>query len=241
MLFRSIGDRASFCQSRLRDGELKSGEDYSSIPNIISIWICEDSVTQRKGCCHEIVSMYKENSIDPIEIASEKMRQFIIELKKLNRTPQKYLSQEFKVWMKFILNPGKIDDEALKIPEIKEAQEELMKMSADAETRAEYEARMRMQNDIIAGQTIKFNQGMELGRKQGEEIGRRQGEEIGRKQGEEIGRKQGEEIGEARGLAKGRHDNALETARNLLSMKLSIDQVVRATGLSLTEVEDLVK
>ena len=64
----NIGDRASFCQSRLRDGELKSGEDYSSIPNIISIWICEDSVTQRKGCCHEIVSMYKENGIDPIEI-----------------------------------------------------------------------------------------------------------------------------------------------------------------------------
>ena len=112
-----------------------------------------------------------------------------------------------------------------------------MKMSASAETRAEYEARLRMLNDIIAGQTIKYNQGVEFGK----ELGRKQGEEIGRRQGEEIGRKQGEEIGEARGLAKGRHDNALETARNLLSMKLSIDQVVRATGLSLTEVEGLVK
>ena len=76
--------------------------------------------------------MYKENGIDPIEIASEKMRQFIIELRKLDQTPSKILNQEFKSWMKFILSPDKIDAEALKIPELKEAQEELMKMSASA-------------------------------------------------------------------------------------------------------------
>ncbi len=35
-----IADRASFCQCRLRENSLKAGEDYSSIPNIIAIWIC---------------------------------------------------------------------------------------------------------------------------------------------------------------------------------------------------------
>ena len=159
----NIGDRASFCQSRLRDEELKSGEDYSSIPNIISIWICDQSVTDRVGCCHEIVSMYKENGIDPVEIASEKMRQFIIELRKLDQTPSKILNQEFVAWMKFILEPSKIDNEALKIPEIKEAREELIKMSANAETRAEYRARLREQNDIIAGQSVKYKEGLAAG------------------------------------------------------------------------------
>ena len=51
------------------------------------------------------------------------MRQFIIELRKLDQTPSKILNQEFKSWMKFILSPDKIDAEVLKIPELKEAQE----------------------------------------------------------------------------------------------------------------------
>ena len=74
----NIGDRASFYQSVLREGELKEGEDYSSIPDIISIWIVAEPVTDRRACYHEIVSMYKANGVDPIQIASEKMRQFII-------------------------------------------------------------------------------------------------------------------------------------------------------------------
>ena len=102
-------------------------------------------------------------------------------------------------------------------------------MSANAETRAEHRARLREQNDIIAGQSVKYKEGLAAG----EEIGRREGEEIGRRQGEEIGRKRGEEIG--------RHDNALETARNFLSMGLTVDQVAQGTGLSLSEVEGLIK
>ena len=78
-------------------------------------------------------------------------------------------------------------------------------MSANAETRAEYRARLREQNDIIAGQSVKYKEGLAAG--------------------EEIGR----------------HDNALETARNFLSMGLTVDQVARGTGLSQAEVEGLVK
>ena len=140
----NIGDRASFYQSKLREGKLKSGDDYSSIPNIISIWISADSLTHRKGCVSEIVSMYKDNGVDPIEIASEKMRQFIIELTKLEATPKRFLNDMFTVWMQFIRDPNSIPPEFLNIPEVKEAMDELTHMSADPETRAEYDAKIRI-------------------------------------------------------------------------------------------------
>ena len=94
-----------------------------------------------------------------------------------------------------------------------------MKMSADAATRAAYEARLRMQNDIIAGQSVKYKEGLA----------------IGKRQGEEIGRKRGEEIGEARG----RHDNALEIAKNLLSRKLPVEEISQIVGLPISEIEGI--
>ena len=160
----NIGDRASFYQSKLREGKLRAGDDYSSIPNIISIWISAEPLTHRKGCVSEIVSMYKDNGIDPIEIASEKMRQFIIELTKLEVTPKSFLNDMFTVWMQFIRDPNSIPPEFLSIPEIKEAMDELTHMSADPETRAEYDARVREMNRIYAGQTVKYKEGLEKGR-----------------------------------------------------------------------------
>ncbi len=113
----------------------------------------------------------------------------------------------------------------MEIPELQTALEELTKMSTNAETRAAYNARLREMNDIIVRQTVEYKEGLTAGKRQGEEIG----EAGGLLKGEGIGRK------------LGRRDSALETAKNFLSMGLSIDQVARGTGLSLAEVEELVK
>lgn len=201
----NIGDRASFYQAKLRRNALKEGQDYGEIPDIISIWITAESVTDRKGCCHEIVSMYKDNGVDPIEIASEKMRQFIIELTKLEVMPKRFLNDMFTVWMQFIKDPKSIPPEFLKIAEVKEAMDELTYMSADPETRAEYDARIREMNRIYASQTVKYKEGLAKGREEGE------------------------------------RRKAIETARNLLKMGLSAEQISQATGLSLDEIKELQK
>ena len=210
----NIGDRASFYQSKLREGKLKSGDDYSSIPNIISIWISADSLTHRKGCVSEIVSMYKDNGVDPIEIASEKMRQFIIELTKLEATPKRFLNDMFTVWMQFIRDPNSIPPEFLNIPEVKEAMDELTHMSADPETRAEYDARVREMNRIYAGQTVKYKEGLEEGEKIGIEKGK----------------------AEERAKAKA---EKIESAKKMLSKGLEIQDIADFTGLSLAEIESL--
>jgi predicted transposase/invertase (TIGR01784 family) len=53
-------------------------------------------------------------------------------------------------------------------------------------------------------------------------------------------RKEGLEAGRAIGLAEGRKEKTVETARTLLSMRtLTKEQIAKATGLSVEEVESL--
>ena len=207
----NIEDRASFYKARLRSDKLKEGEDYTSIPDIISIWICVEPETHRKGCCHEIVDMYKDNGIDPIEIASEKMRHFIIELTKLEATPKSFLNDMFTIWMQFIKDPETIPPEFLEIPEVKEAMDELTYMSSDPETRAVYDARVRELNDIYSGQTTRYKEGLA----------------------------EGIEKGRAEGIEKGRAEEKIAMTKSLLGMHLPIDQIAQVTGLSIAEIQAL--
>ena len=50
---------------------------------------------------------------------------------------------------------------------------------------------------------------------------------------------EGVEEGMEKGMEKGERHQALATARNLLGMGLSVEQIAQATGLSVTEVEHL--
>ena len=56
-------------------------------------------------------------------------------------------------------------------------------------------------------------------------------------------RQQGKEEGLAEGLEKGKeegeHNAKIETAKNLLSMGLSVDQISKATGLSIKDINAL--
>ena len=53
----------------------------------------------------------------------------------------------------------------------------------------------------------------------------------------EIAFAEGIEQGKSLGLAEGSRRKALETAKNLLAMGLSIENIVKATGLTVQEVE----
>ena len=57
--------------------------------------------------------------------------------------------------------------------------------------------------------------------------------------GVSIGRNEGIAIGEERGISKGAQQKAIETAKNALTMNLSIEQVATLTGLSPEEIEKL--
>ena len=43
--------------------------------------------------------------------------------------------------------------------------------------------------------------------------------------------------GIAQGISQGEHQKAIETAKNLLAMKLSVEDISKATGLSIEEIK----
>ena len=93
--------------------------------------------------------------------------------------------------------------------------DELTQMSADPETRAEYDARVREMNRIYAGQTVKYKEGLEKGREEGKAEGLEEGEKIG-------------------GDKK-----AVEIARKMLLKGLDMQNISELTGLSPAEIEAL--
>ena len=70
-------------------------------------------------------------------------------------------------------------------------------------------------------------------------------ERRGYKEGVAVGISQGISQGITQGLqqgiSQGAQQKAIETAKNLLSMSISIENIAKATGLSLKEIQDLVK
>ena len=70
-------------------------------------------------------------------------------------------------------------------------------------------------------------------------LGREEGRNEGLNEGINIGREKGREEGRNEGRHKGERQKALETAGRLKHMGLSNDQIAKATGLSITEVEHI--
>jgi predicted transposase/invertase (TIGR01784 family) len=70
-------------------------------------------------------------------------------------------------------------------------------------------------------------------------VQRREAFDDGFSAGEERGRNEGISIGLSQGITQGAHQKAVETARNALTMNLSVEQVAILTGLSVEEIEKL--
>ena len=68
---------------------------------------------------------------------------------------------------------------------------------------------------------------------------REEGIKYGISIGEKLGEERGISIGLSQGISQGARDAKLETAKNLLSIGLSQDQIASVTGLSVEEIEKL--
>jgi predicted transposase YdaD len=140
-------------------------------------------------------------------------------------------------------------------------------MSMDDEFRAAYRAHLKTQNDRISreanaeargialgeargialgkeeGIALGEARGIALGEERGIALGKEEGIALGEERGIALGKQEGIALGEERGIAlgkqEGKQEEKRETARNLLSMGLSLDQIANATGLSIEEIEAL--
>jgi predicted transposase/invertase (TIGR01784 family) len=149
----NLVNRGIYHETRIMKDGLDAGDSYDSCPDVISIWFTDYHETERKHHTHEAVFMFKSNPFDDVEIASEKIRTFIIELPKID-LKEASVNDVFSVWMYFLKNPELIPGEFLeKVPEVNEALEELKVMSADKDVRREYANYRRAQDDRINRET----------------------------------------------------------------------------------------
>ncbi|GHU18383.1 hypothetical protein FACS189472_06640 [Alphaproteobacteria bacterium] len=167
----NIVNRAAFCQSKMLPEELHAGEEYDSLPNLISIWITNYDETGRNYHTHKIRFMYEEDSAgNPAASASDKFRIFIIELKKIDEK-RANISDLFSVWMSFLKAPQTIPQEFLTIKEVKEAMEGLIHLSQDPEARRIYNLRLRAKNDATNAASHAINNARREGEARGEARG----------------------------------------------------------------------
>ena len=66
-------------------------------------------------------------------------------------------------------------------------------------------------------------------------------EQRGKKEGYSAGISDGIQQGISQGLQQGEYKAKIETAKNLLAMKLSVENISKATGLSLETIENIAK
>ncbi|MDD6075517.1 MAG: Rpn family recombination-promoting nuclease/putative transposase [Bacteroidales bacterium] len=120
-------------------------------------------------------------------------------------------------------------------PGLQEARKKLLYMTMSDSDRRAYDAHMddiMVQNDVL--DTAKME-----GRAEGLEEGRAEGRAEGLEEGRAAGLEEGRAEGRAEGLEEGVQKKALEVAKNLKSMGLSIQDIQRVTGLSKDVIESL--
>ena len=116
-------------------------------------------------------------------------------------------------WIEFLKNPEseKVRSLEMSVDEIREAKDELIKMSNDDTQRELYEMRAKTLRDKISA----LNEAERKGIKKGREEGRKEGIEEGEK------------------------NKAIEIAKSLIDLGLDKESIAKSTGLDLCEVEKL--
>lgn len=133
-------------------------------PKSIGIWIMGQNVSERSGPVHEICMSYQPNQFNNFELASKKIRIFLIELPKFQpKTIDK--KNMLEVWLKFLNNP--LDKQIQDIDEVHEALDALRYVSADEDVQAIYNLRRETEFGYVSEMTVKTEQA----RKEGEKIG----------------------------------------------------------------------
>ena len=94
---------------------------------------------------------------------------------------------------------------------------------------------MKLKSDITTISETQFSAGVERGLAEGKSLGLAEGKSLGLAEGKSLGLAEGKSLG----LAEGSRQKALETAHNLLVIGLSIENIAKATGLTVQEVENL--
>ena len=207
--------RSLYYWSKLYSEQLNEGEDYSLLKRTICINILNFKYLKTRM----FHSVYRMKEIHTNEELSDIEEIHFIEIPKLEDGSDE--KDMLVAWIEFLKNPEseKVRSLEMSVDEIREAKDELIKMSNDDTQRELYEMRAKTLRDKISALN--------------------EAERNGIKKGREEGRKEGIEEGIKEGIEKGEKNKAIEIAKSLINLGLDKESIAKSTGLDLWEVEKL--
>ncbi len=115
----------------------------------------------------------------------------------------------------------------------------MQKAAADRNVRAIMEYREKAARDEADRLSFAHEKGIKLGKEEGIMIGKEEGLMIGEMRGKEEGIMIGEKRGKEEGIMIGEKRAMERVALKMLSLKISTDEIAKATGLSKTDIMKL--
>ncbi len=241
--------------ARLYSGQLKKGEDYRKHHPLIALWVLGTTHFPDDAWFHAFKLRERESG----EVLSEDAVILTVELDKWRVLSARNETSKFATsldeWIWFLASGEEIDTEGASYESlrdgIREAIEIMGVFTKQDKARYTYERRLDWERTINAWKIDSQKEGHEEGRKEGLAEGLAEGREAGlaegraegwaegRAEGREAGLAEGRAEGREAGLAEGQRQQSLENARRLKELGVSFDLIVKATGLSDTEIASL--
>ena len=210
-------ERTLYYWSKMYNENIKQGQDYTKLPKCITINLIGKGFNKNKRL-HNKYLVLEQDTKEPL---ASKLEIHILNLAKA-RLLEGFQFRDKKIkrllnWLKFI----ETDDRevrnmlAQESPMMRKASTTIEVMEMSPRDKWLYESRMKYEHDRASCINEGYRQGIEVGILQGEIKGRQEG------------------------FADGSYQKALETAKNLLGLGLSIENIAKATGLSQEEVKSV--
>ena len=161
-------DRVLFYWSKLYSGDLKSGEEYGSLKQSISINIINFNLFN----CPEYHSGFKVMEANRHELLSDKCAIHFFELKKINKTVNK--DNRMELWLQLVNAESEEELDMLnntKVPEISKAVMIIHEMSADEKM----QEIARIREKALHDEATALGHARREGIAEGEQIGMRKG------------------------------------------------------------------
>ena len=167
--FKDIGKRISFYKSKLIVGQIAESQDYETIQDVICICIFKKAIFPNvPKYVNRFRFMNPENGLLFEDIPE------IVYTLEIDKAPSRSEGSAVWEWLQFFRSRNKEEFEMLakRNPEIRQAANTLYTLSADEETRAEYEARLKARRDLHAQIAYAYDDGLATGEARGLEKGR---------------------------------------------------------------------
>ena len=236
-------DRSLFYSSfPIREQAPKGAEWNFQLEHVYTVALLnfdlEEEAFDKNDINHDVGLLDKKT----LKVFNDKLSFKYVEIAKFNKTEEE-LDTLYDKWLYVLKNLSRLDERpsALKEKVFTKLFEEAEIAKFTPTELKEYEDSLKAYRDVKNSIDTALEKGREEGMAKGMEKGMAKGLEKGR----EEGMAKGMEKGLAKGLEKGREEGMekekLSTARRLLSMGLSEEQVSTATELPLEEIQKLRK